>query len=226
MNASGALDTAFGIRSFVMGTGGITLSGFASPNPARTTSEVRNSATHGVMKFTLHDTSYDWQFIPIAGRDVHGFRHAARCTARPGTMPPVVDAGPDQTVAVRCGILKRQRDRRRGDRRVTWSQVSGPGRQPQPSETRTPRRLRSASLEPGVYVLQLTANDGQFVRSDTVTVSVTTASGNLPPTVDAGPDQTITLPAQPFSRERPTMTVFPAPTSRRLGRSGGRRQER
>ena len=58
----------------------------------------------------------------------------------------------------------------------------------------------------GMYVLQLTADDGLFVRSDTVSVTVTFASGNLPPIVDAGPDQTITLPAR-LSRERSMTTV-------------------
>jgi hypothetical protein len=31
-------------------------------------SQVRNDKTHGVLKLTLHPTSYDWQFIPIAGQ--------------------------------------------------------------------------------------------------------------------------------------------------------------
>ena len=41
------------------------LSGFGTILP---TSEVRNDVTHGVMKFTLHSSSYDFQFIPIAGQ--------------------------------------------------------------------------------------------------------------------------------------------------------------
>ncbi len=55
----------FGIRQFQVGTGGVGLSGFGT---ILRTSEVRNSATHGVMKFTLHSSSYDFQFIPIAGQ--------------------------------------------------------------------------------------------------------------------------------------------------------------
>jgi len=62
----GVADPGRGIRQFVVGTGGDSLSSFDSgvaPN-----SEVRNAGTHGVIKFTLHPTSYDWEFIPIAGQ--------------------------------------------------------------------------------------------------------------------------------------------------------------
>ena len=31
-------------------------------------SQVRNGTTHGVLKLTLHASSYDFQFIPIAGQ--------------------------------------------------------------------------------------------------------------------------------------------------------------
>jgi acid phosphatase type 7 len=29
---------------------------------------VRNNTTFGVLKLTLHPTSYDWVFVPIAGQ--------------------------------------------------------------------------------------------------------------------------------------------------------------
>ena len=62
---NGNLDTAKGMREFVVGTGGAPLSAF---NTNAANSEVRNSSTFGVLKLTLHSTSYDWQFIPIAGQ--------------------------------------------------------------------------------------------------------------------------------------------------------------
>jgi calcineurin-like phosphoesterase family protein len=55
-----------GIREFVVGTGGAGLYPFTSNQP---NSQVRNNATFGVLKLTLHSTSYDWQFIPIAGQN-------------------------------------------------------------------------------------------------------------------------------------------------------------
>lgn len=33
----------------------------AAPQP---NSEVRNADTYGVLKLTLHKTSYDWEFVP------------------------------------------------------------------------------------------------------------------------------------------------------------------
>jgi hypothetical protein len=60
----GLADPGRGIREFVVGTGGGGLYAFGSPEP---NSEVRDSDTHGVLKLTLHPTSYDWAFVPIAG---------------------------------------------------------------------------------------------------------------------------------------------------------------
>ena len=55
---------ATGIREFVVGTGGAgqKLFGAVQPN-----SEVRHTGTYGVLKLTLHASSYDWQFLPVAG---------------------------------------------------------------------------------------------------------------------------------------------------------------
>ena len=59
---AGLADPTRGIREFVVGTGGNdTLYGFNAPIA---NSQVRDSATYGVLKLTLHATSYDWQFVP------------------------------------------------------------------------------------------------------------------------------------------------------------------
>jgi hypothetical protein len=55
-----------GIRQFIVGTGGKSQTALASPPP--TGQEMRNSGTFGVLKLTLHQTSYDWQFVPEAGK--------------------------------------------------------------------------------------------------------------------------------------------------------------
>jgi chitodextrinase len=63
-NPSGAADPN-GIREIVAGTGGVSHGyPFGTPLP---NSQVRNDSTWGVLKLTLHATSYDWQFIPIPG---------------------------------------------------------------------------------------------------------------------------------------------------------------
>jgi acid phosphatase type 7 len=53
-----------GIRQFTVGTGGASHYPFGTIQP---NSEVRNSTAYGVLKLTLHATSYDWQFVPVAG---------------------------------------------------------------------------------------------------------------------------------------------------------------
>jgi hypothetical protein len=58
-------DDASGIRQFTVGTGGASHYRFAGPQP---NSEVRNNKTFGVLELTLHDGSYDWEFLPQAGK--------------------------------------------------------------------------------------------------------------------------------------------------------------
>lgn len=63
--ATGVADAAQGIRQFVVGTGGADLYPLGPPIA---NSEVQNATTHGVLKLTLHPTSYTWEFLPIAGQ--------------------------------------------------------------------------------------------------------------------------------------------------------------
>ncbi len=64
-NPNGGLDTARGIRTFVAGMGGAGAYGFGTIRP---NSEARNTGTRGVLKLTLHSGSFDWQFVPEAGK--------------------------------------------------------------------------------------------------------------------------------------------------------------
>jgi hypothetical protein len=61
----GAADAKRGIREFVVGTGGKNHRPFAEPKP---NSELRDATAFGVLKLTLKPGSYDWQFIPEAGK--------------------------------------------------------------------------------------------------------------------------------------------------------------
>jgi hypothetical protein len=65
-NPDGVADPGRGIRQFVVGTGGTSLT--SAPSSVIANSQVRNNTANGVLKFTLHPTSYDWEFIPIAGQ--------------------------------------------------------------------------------------------------------------------------------------------------------------
>lgn len=64
----GKSDPTHGIREFVVGTGGKSHRPFAKPLPS---SEVRDWSAYGVLKLTLHPKSYDWEFIPEAGKTFH-----------------------------------------------------------------------------------------------------------------------------------------------------------
>jgi hypothetical protein len=65
LDAMGGLDDARGIREFVVGTGGRSARDFASIQPH---SLLRQTGVLGVLSLTLHDGSYEWQFIREDGR--------------------------------------------------------------------------------------------------------------------------------------------------------------
>jgi hypothetical protein len=57
-------DPAKGIRAFVVGTGGI---GFYPFKDTAANSEARSDSSYGVLRMTLRDGSYDWQFQNTGG---------------------------------------------------------------------------------------------------------------------------------------------------------------
>ena len=75
-NPDGKAD-AKGVRQFIAGTGGAPLYQIGA---VKSNSEVRNVTSHGVLKFTLNPTGYDWEFIPVAGRTFRD-RGSAGCVA-------------------------------------------------------------------------------------------------------------------------------------------------
>lgn len=75
---SGNPDPIIGIRQFVVGCGG------RSHYAIHTTvanSEVHNDDTWGVLKLTLHPASYEWEFVPEAGKSFAD-RGGAACHPR------------------------------------------------------------------------------------------------------------------------------------------------
>jgi hypothetical protein len=62
---NGVADPQRGIRQFLVGTGGKDLYAIGTPIA---NSEIQNDDTFGVLKLTLHPTSYEWEFIPEAGK--------------------------------------------------------------------------------------------------------------------------------------------------------------
>jgi hypothetical protein len=78
----GAVDQSYGIRQFTAGTGGV---GLYDINPSDT--ETFNDSTHGVIKLTLRGDSYDWRFVPVAGK-TYTDSGTGRCHGKPGSAPP------------------------------------------------------------------------------------------------------------------------------------------
>lgn len=60
-NPAGAADPA-GIRQFIVGTGGRNRYEFEAEIP---NVEIKDNTSYGVLKLTLNESSYDWQFIPV-----------------------------------------------------------------------------------------------------------------------------------------------------------------
>ena len=101
-------------------------------------------------------------------------------------MPPCAVAGPDQNISgAAVASLKGQAsddgDPSSGSLTTTWSQLSGPGSVTFGNEN-TPVTSASFSAN-GVYVLRLTADDGQLQKSDDVTMIVNASGGSDAPAI-------------------------------------------
>jgi hypothetical protein len=85
VNASGVSDPTYGLREFIVGTGGAPLD---TPATQLSTSQVLDNTTHGIIKMTLHNGSYSWNFVND-GESAFTDSGSANCH----TPPP----GPDIT---------------------------------------------------------------------------------------------------------------------------------
>jgi hypothetical protein len=66
VDRNGTVNQAAGIRQFVVGTGGAFFTGGLGSRIVQ--SQVAQGDTFGVLFLTLHATSYDWRFVPEAGK--------------------------------------------------------------------------------------------------------------------------------------------------------------
>jgi hypothetical protein len=77
-------DSQYGMREFIVGTGGFSHYPFGTIQP---NSEVRNADTYGVLKLTLHPGGYDFQFLPVAGGTFTD-SGSGNCHGAPPPPPP------------------------------------------------------------------------------------------------------------------------------------------
>ena len=110
---------------------------------------------------------------------------------------PQADAGPDQSVATGTTVTLDGSGSSDSDGDLlayTWTFISRPG-----SSGSVFSNLHSAAPtfvpdQTGTYVIQLVVSDGETNSSpNTMTVTATAASQNLPPVANAGPDQNVTI---------------------------------
>jgi fibronectin type 3 domain-containing protein len=89
---AGAADPAKGLREFVVGTGGKDFHTMGAPIANSVTT---NTSAFGVLKLTLHASSYDWQFVAASG---YQYDDAGSGTCH--NAPPADTAPPSAPTAV------------------------------------------------------------------------------------------------------------------------------
>jgi hypothetical protein len=182
-NPPAALTTTW---SWVSGPAAVT---FGNANNRTTTVSFTQAGTY-VLRLTASDSSLS------ATDDVTIVVNSGT----PQNQAPAVNAGSDRTVvlpaaanlagqAVDDGLPNPP-----GTLTITWSRVSGPGT----IAFGNANALTTTATfsQAGTHVLRLTASDGALTTTDDMTVTVNNAGAqNQAPALNAGPDQTITLPA-------------------------------
>ncbi len=172
--------------SVVSGTGTVTFA-----NPALPVTTATFSAA-GI--YTLRLTASD--SVLSASDDVV----VTVSSSPPVNQPPVVNAGSDQaiTLPAQASLTGMASDdglpNPPATVTTTWSVVSGTGTVTfaNPALLATTATFSTA----GIYTLRLTASDSALSTSDDIVITVSPAPPvNQPPVVNAGQDQTITLPA-------------------------------
>ena len=115
-------------------------------------------------------------------------------------MPPTANAGKDQTITLPANSVSFSGNGTDADGTISsyaWTKISGPS-----GEIINNANSASAianNLSEGVYQFELQVTDDKgAVGKDTVQITVN-AAPNMPPTANAGKDQTITLPTNTVS---------------------------
>lgn len=116
---------------------------------------------------------------------------AGKNPANPADNAPVANAGPDQTVSPQRVILdgSASSDPNNDPLSYSWTQVLGPVSVI--LETANQKVASFVGIKAGTYVFRLSCSDGHQTSTDTVNITIR----NVTPTVDAGPDITVTVGA-------------------------------
>src|SRR5262249_23221534 len=136
-------------------------------------------------QYILRLTATDALTPPLTGSD------EVRIIVQPTNKPPIVDAGPSQTITLPLNVVTLNGSASDDGMpagsvlKSTWSLLAGPGGVlfGDPSATVTTALFTA----PGVYVLRLTDDDSQFRVSSDVTITVNRGGVDLPPRIVSQP---------------------------------------
>lgn len=180
----GTRDDAYGIREFIVGTGGAGSNTFGT---IREHSEARSSGTHGVLKLTLDGNAYSWEFVPVASGTFTD-TGSGTCHASP---PPVANPGGPYVSEDTIRFDGATSWDPQGDLPLAYEWDFGDG-SPLAGGAQ-PVHVYSAI---GTYTASLVVVDSRGNRSQAATTTVQIV--NLPAAVRAGPDRRLRQD-QPFT---------------------------
>lgn len=109
----GTADAVFGLRQITVGTGGRSNYNFGTPVA---NSDVRGRP-FGVLKMILSDSSYAWEFTPVAGQTFTDFG-ASSCHGAPGTPPTLPPPPPPPPPGDGIGVVGSTSDESSASRNV------------------------------------------------------------------------------------------------------------
>jgi PKD repeat protein len=174
-----------GVRQFTVGTGGQGLDAASGIPTPRVNSEKIITNTFGVLKLSLSEYTYAWEFIPVAGSSATDAGEAA-CSGAPNQAPRADAGGPYVTEGLVAFDGSRSSDIDHNDPLTyAWSFSDG-----STAEGATPTKTFATD---GEYSVTLVVTDALGLASEPATATISVH--NVAPTVSAGPDGTVFLPA-------------------------------
>ena len=168
----GTTDPAFGIREFVVGTGGESHDGVHS----LATTEAQIGGEYGVLKLTLQPGGYAWQFIPQAGKTTTDQGNGT-CHAAP---PPRANPGGPYTGDGSVQFNGSASTSPQGNMPLSYAWDFGDGTTGSGAMPVHPYDAYNT------YTATLVVTDSKGNQSPPATTTAT--SGNQPPVVNAGQD--------------------------------------